>query len=84
MVTGRSNAWSPKRPCSVPETGGVEWLRSVTSTVTSAREVSGSGRVVLDERIFDGHRPAGGEETLLQMPMSRPRMVGIQSQPMVA
>ena len=83
-VTGVSKAMVPNRPRSVPETGFWSLLRSVASTATSARLISGSGRVVAASGFSIETPPVVFRKTSAQMPASRPRTVGIQSQPAVA
>ncbi len=75
---------SPKVPRSVPETGFASWLFSVASTWMSACDVSGSGSVVVTSGFSMVTGPLVVRYTSFQMPVSRPRMTGIQSQPMVA
>jgi hypothetical protein len=83
-VMGISNAASPKRPRSLPATGRGSWLRSVISIPMSAREVSGSGSVVVTSGSSIVTGPLPVRYTLFQMPVSRPRTAGIQSQPIEA
>ena len=52
--------------------------------VTSAREVSGRGSFESTWEFSMVTAPVTVKKTSFQMPVSRPRMVGIQSQPMAA
>src|ERR1035437_5665401 len=84
MVTGTSNAAGPNFPRSVPDTGARSWLLRVASMETSAREVSGRGRVVVTSGFSMDTGPLVVRYTSAQMPVFRPRMVGMQSQQMEA
>ncbi len=79
-----SNFTSPNCPRRVPVTGLGWWFTTSTSTLISAREVSGSGSVADTNGFSSVTAPVSVRYTSPQMPVLRPRMVGIQSQPIEA
>ena len=84
-VTGTSNDSIAEAPAQRSRDRRRRMIPQGDSIATSAREVSGSGSVELHEWIFDrsqARRPSG--TPCPRCPSSRPRMVGIQSQPMDA
>ena len=83
-ANGTENSCSPNRPLSTPSNGCGSWFLTVAPTVTAAREVSGSGRVVATSGSSIVTGPERVRRTSFQMPALRPRMVGIQSQPIEA
>src|SRR5665647_566075 len=84
IVTACSNEMVPNIPCSFPFTLFALWLCSVTAIVNEAEAVSGRGNLeeTNGSSILTG--PPCVIYTLFQIPVLRPRMVGIQSHPIEA
>src|ERR1039458_5499786 len=72
--TGSSKAISPKWPCRVPVTGSDSWFRRVASILTSAPWPT----LLLTNGSSIVTGPVVVRYTLFQIPVFRPRIVGIQ------
>ena len=70
-------------PASTPVTGVSLTFSTVACTATSAESVLGNGRSVVTSGSFTTTGPVAERKTFCQMPVSRSRIAGIQSQPIV-
>jgi len=81
--TGRSKWMVPIVPWRIPLTGAVVMFCNVALMVRSAKSVCGRGSFVTTRGACTRTSPDAERKTFCQMPVSRSRMAGIQSQPMV-
>ena len=82
--TGFWNVIFPTLPSNVPFTVLASWFFTITSAVNVAEVVSGNGKTEVTSGSATVTFPVEVRKTSFQIPILRPRTVGIQSQPIVA